>query len=185
MEAQTETYRFEAETTQLLNLMIHSLYTDKEIFLRELISNASDAIDRLRFEGLTTPELVSEDHTPEIRIEADTEARILTIEDNGIGMSRDEIITNIGTIAESGSRALLEQVKSEGKSSEALAELIGRFGVGFYSTFMVADKVTLVTRRAGEETATQWESAGDGEYSLTPSRKTSAWHFYYSAFERC
>ncbi len=171
MEAQTETYRFEAETTQLLNLMIHSLYTDKEIFLRELISNASDAIDRLRFEGLTTPELVSEDHTPEIRIEADKEARTLTIEDNGIGMSRDEIITNIGTIAESGSRALLEQVKSEGKSSEALAELIGRFGVGFYSAFMVADKVTLVTRRAGEETAIQWESAGDGEYSLTPAER--------------
>ena len=171
MEAQTETYRFEAETTQLLNLMINSLYTDKEIFLRELISNASDAIDRLRFEGLTTPELVSEDHTPEIRIEADTEARTLTIQDNGIGMSRDEIITNIGTIAESGSRTLLEQVKSEGKSSEALAELIGRFGVGFYATFMVADKVTLVTRRAGEETATQWESAGDGEYSLTPAER--------------
>ncbi len=171
MEAQTETYRFEAETTQLLNLMIHSLYTDKEIFLRELISNASDAIDRLRFEGLTTPELISEDHTPEIRIEADTEARTLTIEDNGIGMSRDEIITNIGTIAKSGSRALLEQVKSEGKSSEALAELIGRFGVGFYSAFMVADKVTLVTRRAGEETAIQWESAGDGEYSLTPAER--------------
>ena len=171
MEAQAETFQFQAETTQLLNMMIHSLYTDKEIFLRELISNASDAIDRLRFEALTRPDIVAEGHSPEIRIEANKEPRTLTIHDNGVGMTRDEVIANIGTIAKSGTRTLLEQVKAEGKSPEALAELIGRFGVGFYSAFMVADKVTLVTRRAGEATATQWESDGEGEYTLSPAER--------------
>lgn len=171
MEAQAETFQFQAETTQLLNMMIHSLYTDKEIFLRELISNASDALDRLRFEALTRPDIVAEGHSPEIRIEANKEPRTLTIHDNGIGMTRDEVIANIGTIAKSGTRILLEQVKAEGKSPEALAELIGRFGVGFYSAFMVADTVTLVTRRAGEATATQWESNGEGEYTLSPAER--------------
>lgn len=172
MEAQAETYRFETETTQLLKLMIHSLYTDKEIFLRELISNASDAIDRLRFEALTKPELVADNHTPEIRIEVDSDARHLSIHDNGIGMSREELIANIGTIASSGTRTLLEQVRAEEQSSQALAELIGRFGVGFYSAFMVADSVRLVTRRAGEESATEWESSGDGEYRLSPAQRS-------------
>ncbi len=162
----TETFAFQTETKQLLNLVIHSLYTNKDIFLRELISNASDALDKLRFESLTQPELLADKDALEIRLEADKQNRTLTISDTGIGMSRDEIVANIGTIAKSGTRNLLEQVQKDGQSPEALSELIGRFGVGFYSTFMVADKVTLVTRRAGEDTGTEWESTGDGEYSL-------------------
>ena len=162
----TETFTFQTETKQLLNLVIHSLYTNKDIFLRELISNASDALDKLRFEYLTQPELLPDKDALGSRLEADKQNRTLTISDTGIGMSRDEIVANIGTIAKSGTRTLLEQVQKDGQSPEALSELIGRFGVGFYSTFMVADKVTLVTRRAGEDTATEWESTGDGEYSL-------------------
>ena len=162
----TETFAFQTETKQLLNLVINSLYTNKDIFLRELISNASDALDKLRFESLTQPELLADKDALEIRLEVDKQNRTLTISDTGIGMSRDEVVDNIGTIAKSGTRNLLEQVQKDGQSPEALSELIGRFGVGFYSTFMVADKVSLVTRRAGEETATEWESTGDGEYSL-------------------
>ena len=168
----TETFVFQAETKQLLELMIHSLYTNKEIFLRELLSNASDALDRLRFEALTNPELLAGDNTLEIRLDPNPQARTLTIHDTGIGMSRDELITNIGTIATSGTRQLLEQIRQEGKSAELVGALIGRFGVGFYSAFMAADKVTLVTRRAGEEIATQWESTGDGHYTLTPASKS-------------
>lgn len=170
--SQTETFAFQAETKQLLELMIHSLYTNKDIFLRELISNASDALDRLRFEALTRPELLTDENTLEIRLDPDPQAHTLTIHDTGIGMSHDEIITNIGTIAKSGTRQLLEQIRQEGKSGELVGELIGRFGVGFYSAFMVADKVTLVTRRAGETTATQWESTGDGHYTLTPATRS-------------
>ena len=168
--AQVENYQFQAETRHLLDLMIHSLYTNKEIFLRELISNASDAIDRLRFEALVRPELIDSDHNPQIMLETDRQNRILTISDNGIGMSREEVINNIGTIAESGTRALRAKM-SEGVGDARLSELIGQFGVGFYSSFMVADKVTMVTRRAGEETATLWESTGDGQYSLAPATK--------------
>src|SRR6185369_4078677 len=145
---------------QLLDIMIHSLYTTKEIFLRELISNASDALDRLGFESLTKPELTAEDATKEIRLEVDKTERTLTISDTGIGMSRDEVIANIGTIAKSGTRELRERIK-QGESPQMLAEFIGQFGVGFYSAFMVADAVTMVTRRAGETGATRWESAGD------------------------
>jgi molecular chaperone HtpG len=165
MATQIEEFQFQAETTRLLDLMIHSLYTNKEIFLRELISNSSDAIDRLRFEALTNPELITNERF-EIRLEADQSAKTLTISDNGIGMGRDEVIHNIGTIAKSGTRELRERMKM-GQSNEILAELIGQFGVGFYSSFMVADKVTLVTRRAGEATATRWESSGDGHYTLS------------------
>ena len=168
----TETFAFQTETKQLLNLVIHSLYTNKDIFLRELISNASDALDKLRFESLTQPELLADKDVLEIRLEADKQNRTLTISDTGIGMSRDEVVANIGTIAKSGTRNLLEQVQKDGQSPEALSELIGRFGVGFYSTFMVADKVSLVTRRAGEETATEWESTGDGEYSLRATTRS-------------
>lgn len=167
----TETFVFQAETRQLLELMIHSLYTNKDVFLRELISNASDALDRLRFEALTTPELLADDATLEIRLDPNALARTLTIHDTGIGMSRDELIANIGTIAKSGTRQLLEQIKEEGKSAEMLGELIGRFGVGFYSAFMAADKVILLTRRADEADATQWESTGDGRYTLTPASR--------------
>ena len=159
-------FQFQAETKQLLSLMIHSLYTNKEIFLRELISNASDALDRLCFEALTNPTLLDGDARYEIRLEHDKDQRTLTISDTGIGMSREEVIANIGTIAKSGTRELRERLR-EGQSDQLLAEFIGQFGVGFYSSFMVADKVTLVTRRAGEEGATLWESTGDGTYRIS------------------
>src|SRR5687767_4813724 len=170
MAAQVETYQFQAETKQLLDIMIHSLYTTKEIFLRELISNASDALDRLGFESLTKPELTAEDSTKEIRLEVDGDARTLTISDSGIGMSHDEVIEHIGTIARSGTRELREKMR-EGASTSVLEELIGQFGVGFYSAFMVADRVTLLTRRAGEERATRWESTGDGQYTVSDAEK--------------
>jgi len=170
MAASLETFQFQAETKQLLDLVINSLYTDKEIFLRELISNASDAIDRLRFEALTNPDLLGADEAFEIRLAVDRTARTLTLSDNGIGMSRDEVIANIGTIAKSGTRELREQL-AQGESPAALAELIGQFGVGFYSSFMVADTVTLVTRRAGTSPATRWESRGDGHFTLTEATR--------------
>jgi molecular chaperone HtpG len=170
MSAKTETFQFQAEARQVLDLMIHSLYTQKEIFLRELISNASDALDRLRFESLSRPDLLGPDDKLEIRIESDSEARTLTIHDSGIGMSRDEVIANIGTIAKSGTRELLQSLKKE-QTSDVLTSLIGQFGVGFYSAFMVADRVTLVTRRAGEENATRWESTGDGTFSISETGK--------------
>src|SRR6478672_4159454 len=129
MTTNTETFQFQAEARQVLDLMIHSLYTNKEIFLRELISNASDALDRLRFEALTRPELIRADDKLEIWIESDPNARTLTIHDNGIGMNRDEVIANIGTIAKSGTRELLKSLKEQ-KSSDLLTSLIGQFGVG-------------------------------------------------------
>src|SRR5258708_23450336 len=172
MSTQVQELEFQAETKQLLDLMIHSLYTSKDIFLRELISNASDALDRLRFESLTNPELLADGSDFEIRLDPDGPSRTLTISDNGVGMSRDEVIANIGTIARSGTRELRERIK-QGESPQQLAEFIGQFGVGFYSSFMVADKVTLVTKRAGENTATRLESTGDGRYTLVEgSRET-------------
>jgi molecular chaperone HtpG len=168
-----ESFQFQAETKQLLHLMIHSLYTEREIFLRELISNASDALDRLRFESLTNADLTPPDHKFEIRLKPDREAHTLTISDTGIGMSRDEIVANIGTIARSGTQELRKRVQ-ESSSAEAFAELIGQFGVGFYSAFMVADRVTIVTRRAGEASATRWESSGDGSYTLEPAERESS-----------
>lgn len=168
----TELFEFKAETTQLLHFMIHSLYTQKEIFLREVISNASDALDRLRFETLTNPHLVEEGHTYEIRLKPDTRARTLTISDTGIGMSRQELIEHIGTIARSGTRELRERMK-ESQPPKAVAELIGQFGVGFYSTFMVADKVSILSRRAGELKGSLWESAGDGIYTVAEAHKES------------
>ena len=170
IEEEKEVFQFQAETRHLMDLMIHSLYTNKEIFLRELISNASDALDRLRFEAIMTPEMMEDDAKLEIRLEVDPNARTLTISDNGIGMNRQEVIDNIGTIAKSGTRDLRAKIK-EGASDEILNELIGQFGVGFYSAFMIADKVTLLTRRAVEEPATYWESSGNGEYILTEASK--------------
>jgi molecular chaperone HtpG len=170
MTTNTETFQFQAEARQVLDLMIHSLYTNKEIFLRELISNASDALDRLRFEALSKPELIGPDEKLEIWIESDSTARTLTISDNGIGMSREEVISNIGTIAKSGTRELLQTLR-ERQSADMLTTLIGQFGVGFYSAFMVADRVTLVTRRAGDDKATQWESAGDGTFTIADASK--------------
>jgi molecular chaperone HtpG len=165
-----ESFQFRAETTQLLNLMIHSLYTQKDIFLRELISNASDALDRLRFEAVRGLELIPAGHKYEIRLKPDLTARTLTISDTGIGMSRQELIDHIGTIARSGTQELRKSM-NETQSAEGLAEFIGQFGVGFYSAFMVADKVSIVTRRAGQIEATRWESGGDGSYTLTGDEK--------------
>lgn len=162
----TQTLQFQAEMKQLLDLFIRSLYSNKEVFLRELLSNASDALDRLRFEALTQPTLQGDEEL-EIRIETDPQARTLTIIDNGIGMSMDEVIANIGTIARSGTRELMERIKGSQSTEQAL-QLIGQFGVGFYSSFMVAEKVTLVTQRAESESesATIWESCGDGTYTV-------------------
>src|SRR5688572_18838328 len=135
MSTNTETFQFQAEARQVLDLMIHSLYTNKEIFLRELISNASDALDRLRFEALSKPDLIDKDDRLEIIIESDPKAKTLTIHDNGIGMTREEVVSHIGTIAKSGTRDLLQTLK-EKQSSDILNTLIGQFGVGFYSAFM-------------------------------------------------
>jgi molecular chaperone HtpG len=169
MSQPVERHEFQAEVGQLLDLMVHSLYSDKDIFSRELVSNASDALDKLRFERLTRSDLAgSEDLC--IRIEPDREARTLSIIDNGIGMTRDEVMKNIGTIARSGTKEFLSAVK-EAKRKEVAPELIGQFGVGFYSAFMVADKVTLLTRRAGEAGATLWESAGDGSYAISDAER--------------
>ncbi|MFG2603586.1 molecular chaperone HtpG [Streptomyces sp. NPDC048514] len=156
----TETLEFQAEARQLLQLMVHSIYSNKDIFLRELISNASDALDKRRLVGLTDDGLKADDL--HIGIEVDTEARTLTVRDNGIGMSRDDVVGLIGTIARSGTAETLRRLR-ESKES---AELIGQFGVGFYSVFMVADRVALLTRKAGEETGVRWESDGDGTYTI-------------------
>ena len=174
----TEQHTFTAEAQELLNLMVHSLYSQKDIFLRELVSNSSDALDKLRIEGLSDPGLLPEGDL-EIRLEADKEERTLTISDNGIGMGREEVVRDIGTIARSGSREFITALKAkQGDGGEgtdaAAADLIGQFGVGFYSTFMVADRVTLTTRRAGTDTAVRWESTGDGTYTLDEAARPQA-----------
>ncbi|GLQ96301.1 molecular chaperone HtpG [Dyella mobilis] len=160
-----ETRKFEAEVAQVLHLVTHSLYSHKEIFLRELISNASDACDKLRFESIAKPELLAGDAELHIDVSWDPAARTITVRDNGVGMSRDEVVANIGTIASSGTRRFLEAMSSEQKSD---ARLIGQFGVGFYSSFVVADKVTVLSRRADAPASdgVKWESDGKGEYSL-------------------
>lgn len=170
MTVEAQTHAFQADTKRLLHLMVHSLYTHKEIFLRELISNASDALDKLRIEALTQPQLLKGGETLEIRIDTDPPARTLSIHDNGIGMSRDEVVSHIGTIAKSGTRELMEKLK-EKSNADSATELIGQFGVGFYSAFMVASKVTVITRRAGEDTSTRWESTGEGEYTLEDTQR--------------
>ena len=163
MSNRVETLEFQAETRQLLQLMVHSIYSNKDIFLRELISNASDALDKLRLESLIDKDLQVDTSDLHIAIEVDKEERTLTVRDNGIGMSRDDVVRLIGTIAKSGTAELLQKMK-ESKDAAASQELIGQFGVGFYSTFMVADRVILRTRRAGEEGGTRWESTGEGTY---------------------
>jgi molecular chaperone HtpG len=161
----SETLEFQAETRQLLQLVVHSLYSNKDIFLRELISNASDALDKLRLESLKDPDLPADTSDLHIEIHADTDARTLTVRDNGIGMSRQEVVDLIGTIAKSGTAGLVEKLK-QANDAAASQTLIGQFGVGFYSAFMAADKVTLVTRRVGEEGGTRWESAGENTYRI-------------------
>ena len=171
MSETPERHEFQTEVRQLLDLMIHSLYSHKEVFLRELISNASDALDKRRFEALTRPELAPADELA-IHLEADAAARTLTVSDNGIGMSRDEVVQNIGTIARSGTGEFLAALR-ERAGQVVPPELIGRFGVGFYSSFMVADRITVLSRRAGEATATRWESGGDG-YTIEEAERDAA-----------
>ncbi|ELY1861917.1 molecular chaperone HtpG [Serratia marcescens] len=165
-----ETRGFQSEVKQLLHLMIHSLYSNKEIFLRELISNASDAADKLRFRALSAPELYAGDGELRVRLSFDKEQRTLTIADNGIGMRRDEVIENLGTIAKSGTKAFLESIGSDQAKD---SQLIGQFGVGFYSAFIVADKVTVRTRAAGaaDDEGVFWESAGEGDYTIADITK--------------
>lgn len=165
-----ETRGFQSEVKQLLHLMIHSLYSNKEIFLRELISNASDAADKLRFRALSNPELFEGDGELRVRLSFDKEKRTLTLSDNGIGMTRDEVIDNLGTIAKSGTKAFLESIGSDQAKD---SQLIGQFGVGFYSAFIVADKVTVRTRAAGApaDTSVFWESAGEGDYTIADITK--------------
>ncbi|MCP4127262.1 MAG: molecular chaperone HtpG, partial [Gammaproteobacteria bacterium] len=170
VDAHKETLEFQAEVSQVLNLVIRSLYSNKEIFLRELVSNASDAAEKLRFEALTDDGLYEEDPDLSIRVSLDKERRTLTISDNGIGMSRQEVSDIIGTIASSGTRKFLESMSGENSDD---SQLIGQFGVGFYSAFIVADKVTMLTRRAGltSEHGVRWESNGEGDYSIETVEK--------------
>ena len=161
-----ESHPFQAEVVQLLDLMIHSLYSNRDVFLRELISNASDAIDRRRFAGLTDSSLQG-DSEPLITLHLDAEKRVLAVEDTGIGMTREEVTQNLGTLAHSGSAEFLAALEASRKQGEAAPGLIGQFGVGFYASFMVASRVSVVTRKAGEEEGTLWESAGDGQFTVT------------------
>src|SRR2546429_8353945 len=168
--ATRETLGFQAEVKQLLHLMIHSLYGNKEIFLRELISNASDAADKLRFEALSNNALYGGDADLKIRVPSDKQSRTLTVSDNGIGMSSEEVINNNGTIAKSGTREFFQSLTGDQAKD---ARLIGQFGVGFYSSFIVADRVTLLTRRAGLPSgeAVRWESDGGGEFTVEAAQK--------------
>ena len=171
IDSHQETLNFQAEVKQLLDIVVHSLYSNKEIFLRELTSNASDAIDKLRFASLSDPALYESDPNLAIKISYDKDARTLKVSDNGIGMSRDEAIANLGTIAKSGTREFLSKLSGDQKKD---AHMIGQFGVGFYSSFIVADKVTVTSRRAGlgKEHGVQWESKGDGSYTVNNIEKT-------------
>jgi len=168
--AAPEKMAFQAEVKQLLQLMIHSLYSNKEIVLRELISNASDAADKLRFEALADGALYEDDSELKIRVAFDKEARTVSISDNGIGMTRDEVIANIGTIAKSGTKEFFNALTGDQAKD---ANLIGQFGVGFYSSFIIADKVTLITRRAGATDAVRWQSSGEGDYTLEAAEKAA------------
>ena len=171
MAVKTETHEFKTEIKQLLNLIINSLYSNKEIFLRELISNASDAIDKLRFKAQTEEGILGNDTEFKIKIHRDAIKNTLTVEDNGIGMTYTEVLENIGTIAKSGTNDFLEAMAQLNKDATLTPELIGQFGVGFYSSFIVADKVTLLTKASGEAQAVCWESHGDGEYTITEAEK--------------
>ena len=163
-----EKLRFETEVSRLLHIVANSLYSQKEIFLRELISNASDACDRLRYEALTNPDLVADDPEFRVRISVDKKSRILELSDNGIGMNRDGLISDLGTIARSGTTAYLEEHRDdEGADLNA----IGKFGVGFYSAFMVASQVEVISRRAGDDQAWRWVSDGTGEYTISEGER--------------
>ena len=169
-DTQKETLGFQTEVKQLLHLMIHSLYSNRDIFLRELISNASDALDKLRFEALANNALYEDDSDLRIRVSFDKDARTLTVEDNGIGMNREDVIQHLGTIAKSGTAEFLKQLSGDKQKD---ANLIGQFGVGFYSAFIVADKVEVYSRKAGEPASAGvlWSSEGQGEYTVEPCEK--------------
>jgi molecular chaperone HtpG len=171
-DIKAESRPFEADVSRLLHLMVHSVYSDKDVFMRELISNAADACERLRYEAIATPALLGEDSQSRITIKIDADAPTLTIEDNGIGMSRDEMVEALGTIARSGTKAFMERLEAN-KSGES-ATLIGQFGVGFYSAFMVADKVDVISRRAGGSDAWRWSSDGKGVYTVEPAAAEDA-----------
>jgi molecular chaperone HtpG len=173
MEQTKQTYEFKTEVKQFMNLIINSLYSNKEIFLRELISNASDAIDRLNFGAQTDPDILGEDTKYKIKIIPDKENRTLTVSDNGIGMTMEEVIENIGTIAKSGTAAFMAAVEKSKHQGSLAPELIGQFGVGFYSAYIVAENVTLITRAAGSPKGVKWESSGDGTYTIEPVEKES------------
>ncbi len=164
------TYKFKSEAQQLLDLMVHSVYSSKEVFLRELISNSSDALDKRRFEALTD-KAVALPEDAGIRIWADPEARTLSVEDDGLGMSREEVTQNLGTIARSGTKEFAAALAAKGEGGEAVADLIGQFGIGFYSVFMVADRAEVLTRRVGDDEATRWSSAGDGKFSVEDDQR--------------
>jgi molecular chaperone HtpG len=167
---EAESRPFQTEVRQLLKLMIHSLYSNKEIFLRELVSNASDALDKLRFEALSNPELLGDDPDLKVRIDIDKDARTISVTDNGIGMSREDVVSNLGTIAKSGTSEFLSQMTGDARKD---AQLIGQFGVGFYSAFIVADKVTVESRRAGRsaDEGVRWTSSGEGEFTVEPCER--------------
>ncbi len=173
METTKQTHQFKTEVQQILNLIINSLYSHQDIFLRELISNASDAIDKLRFKSQTDPDILDDDGDFKIKIRPDGIAQALEIHDNGVGMTQEEVMENIGTIAKSGTATFLEMLEQAQNTDTLTPELIGQFGVGFYSAFMVADKITLVSRAAGaaRDEAVRWESHGDGTYTIEPTEK--------------
>jgi len=171
-EPSGESFAFQAEVRQLLDLMIHSLYSNPEVFLRELISNASDALDRLRFEGLTNAALLPADELA-ITLRLDRDQRLLTVSDNGIGMTREDVIDNIGTIARSGTSEFLAALR-ESRGQQIPPELIGQFGVGFYASFMAADRISVLTRKAGTDTATRWESSGESGFRIEPGSRPLA-----------
>ncbi|PHZ84506.1 molecular chaperone HtpG [Paremcibacter congregatus] len=170
-----EKHGFQAEVSRLLHMMVHSVYSEREIFLRELISNASDACDKLRYEALTTPDLLKEDPELQVSLTLDEKAGTLTLSDNGIGMSHDELISHLGTIARSGTSAFMEQMaqKSDGKDKKDAGSMIGQFGVGFYSVFMVSENIEVTSRRAGADESWTWHSDGIGEYTLAPAAKAT------------
>src|ERR1700761_3375296 len=165
-DAAPATRSFEADVAKLLHLMVHSVYSDKDVFLRELISNAADACEKLRYKGLRDPALLSEGGAPQITVVLDADARRLTVEDNGIGMSEEELGEALGTIARSGTKAFMDRIAGA-KDAEG-SHLIGQFGVGFYSGFMVADRIDVISRRAGSDRAAEWSSDGLGAYTIRP-----------------
>src|SRR6478735_2503847 len=166
-----ENHTFEADVAKLLHLMVHSVYSDKDVFLRELISNAADACEKLRYEAICHPALLGDDPKARISLLVDAENRRLTVEDNGIGMSRDEMVEALGTIARSGTKEFMDRI--EAAQGEG-AQLIGQFGVGFYSAFMVADRVDVISRRAGTDEAALWSSDGKGTFSVSSTTETEA-----------